>query len=213
MRSWAGSDFNGANAPTSLSGTTVTVGGLNAFIDYISPSQVNAQVPQSVLSGAQQVVATTAEGASTAYSINVAATEPGLLAPASFVVNGKQNIVALFEDGVTYALPPGAIPGLASQRATPGETITIYGVGFGPVIPNIPAGQIVQQSNTLADSFQVSFGGSPAVLSYSGLAPNFVGLYQFNIVVPNVAASDTVPLTFTLNGTAGKQTLYIAVGN
>ena len=91
--------------------------------------------------------------------------------------------------------------------------ITIYGVGFGPVIPNIPAGQIVQQSNTLANSFQVSFGGSPAVLPYSGLAPGFVGLYQFNVVVPNVAASDTVPVTFTLNGTAGTQTLYIATGN
>ena len=212
-RSWAGTDFSGVNAPTSLSGTSVTVGGLNAFIDYISPSQVNAQVPQNVLSGTQQVVVTTALGASKAYSINVAATEPGLLAPSSFVINGKQNIVALFADGVTYVLPPGAISGLASKRATPGQTITTYGVGFGPVDPNIPAGQIVQQSNTLADSFQVSFGGSPAVLSYSGLAPSFVGLYQFNIVVPNVAASDTVPVTFTLNGTAGTQTLYIAVGN
>jgi uncharacterized protein (TIGR03437 family) len=80
-------------------------------------------------------------------------------------------------------------------------------------MPNIPAGQIVPQTNTLADPFQVSFGGSPAVLSYSGLAPGFVGLYQFNVVVPNVAASDTVPVTFTLSGTAGTQTLYIAVGN
>jgi uncharacterized protein (TIGR03437 family) len=215
-RSWAGSDFsgvNGVNAPTSLSGTTVTIGGLNAFIDYISPSQVNAQVPQNVPSGAQPVVVTTAAGAGTAYSINVKATEPGLLAPPSFLINGKQMIVALFADGVTYVLPPGAIPGVASQRATPGQTITIYGVGFGPVMPNIPAGQIVQQTNTLADPFQVSFGGSPAVLSYSGLAPGFVGLYQFNVVVPNVAASDTVPVTFTLSGTAGTQTLYIAVGN
>jgi uncharacterized protein (TIGR03437 family) len=212
-RSWAGTDFSGVNAPTSLSGTTVTIGGLNAFIDYISPSQVNAQVPQNVLSGAQQVVVTTAAGANTAYTITVKATEPGLLAPPSFVINGKQNIVALFADGVTYVLPPGAIPGVASQRVTPGQTITIYGIGFGPVSPSIPAGQIVQQTNTLADSIQVSFGGSPAVLAYSGLAPGFVGLYQFNVVVPNVAASDTVPVTFTLNGTAGTQTLYIATGN
>ena len=116
-----------------------------------------------------------------------------------------------FADGVTYALPPGAIPGLASKRATPGQMITIYGVGFGPVTPNIPAGQIVQQSNTLADSVQVSFGGLPAVLSYSGLAPGYVGLYQFNVYVPNVPASDTAAVTFSVGGVKGTQNLHIAV--
>jgi uncharacterized protein (TIGR03437 family) len=40
-----------------------------------------------------------------------------------------------------------------------------------------------------------------------------VGLYQFNVVVPNVAASDTVPLTFALNGTPGTQTFSIPVQN
>ena len=52
-----------------------------------------------------------------------------------------------------------------------------------------------------------------AMANYSGLAPNYVGLYQFNIVVPNVAASNAVPLTFTLGGGGGTQTLYIAVQN
>jgi uncharacterized protein (TIGR03437 family) len=50
-------------------------------------------------------------------------------------------------------------------------------------------------------------------VSYSGLAPNYIGLYQFNVVVPNVAASDTVPVTFTLGSAASTQTLYVAVGN
>jgi uncharacterized protein (TIGR03437 family) len=40
-----------------------------------------------------------------------------------------------------------------------------------------------------------------------------MGLYQFNVVVPAVAASDTVPLTFTLNGVGGTQTLSIAIAN
>jgi uncharacterized protein (TIGR03437 family) len=56
-------------------------------------------------------------------------------------------------------------------------------------------------------------GGLPTVLSYSGLAPGYVGLYQLNVVVPNVPASDAVQVTVTLGGTAGTQTLYIAVGN
>jgi uncharacterized protein (TIGR03437 family) len=50
-----------------------------------------------------------------------------------------------------------------------------------------------------------------ASLSYSGLAPNLIGLYQFNVVIPNVSASGAAPLTFTLDGAAGTQTLYIAV--
>jgi uncharacterized protein (TIGR03437 family) len=40
-----------------------------------------------------------------------------------------------------------------------------------------------------------------------------LGLYQFNVVVPNIAASDAVPLTFSLNGTAGTQELIIAISN
>ena len=56
-------------------------------------------------------------------------------------------------------------------------------------------------------------GGMSATASYAGLAPNYTGLYQFNVIVPNVAASDAVPLTFTLGGVPGTQTLYIAVAN
>ena len=78
--------------------------------------------------------------------------------------------------------------------------------------PNIPAGQIVQQMNKLP-SFQVSFAGIPATVTYDGLAPTYVGLYQFNVVVPNVTASDTVPLTFSDGTTAGSQTLVISIGN
>jgi len=40
-----------------------------------------------------------------------------------------------------------------------------------------------------------------------------VGLYQFNVTVPAIAPSDTVPLTFTLGGITGNQKLFIAVGS
>ena len=54
-RSWNGSDFNGVNAPTKLDGTIVTIGGQLAFIDFISPVQVNALVPSNVGTGPQQL--------------------------------------------------------------------------------------------------------------------------------------------------------------
>jgi uncharacterized protein (TIGR03437 family) len=210
-RSWTGGDFSGINAPTSLDGTSVTVGGQSAFIDYISPGQVNAQVPSNVGAGSQQLVVTTSVGPSTPYTVTVNSTEPGLFAPSSFIVGGNQYVGALFSDGVTYVLPPGAVAGITSRRAQPGDNITLYGIGFGGVVPNIPAGQVVQQENSLASSFHLFFGATEAAVSYAGLAPAAVGLYQFNATVPTVPASDTVPLTFTLGGAPGTQTLYIPV--
>jgi uncharacterized protein (TIGR03437 family) len=63
----------------------------------------------------------------------------------------------------------------------------------------------------LTSALNISIGGMSATVSYAGLAPTFVGLYQFNVVIPNIAASDTAPVSFTLNGTAGTQTLALAV--
>jgi len=211
-RSWGSADFSGNNAPTSLDGTKVTIGGKSAFIDYISPSQVNALVTSDTPTGAQQLTVTNSIGTSSTYNVTVNALEPGFLAPASFNIGGTQYAAALFTDGVIYVLPVGAIPGVASRPAKPGDTIILYGVGFGPVTPAIPAGQIVQQANSLASAFQMAIGGVPVTPQYAGLAPNFVGLYQFNIVVPNVPTG-TAPLTFTLGGTPGTQTLNLAIGN
>jgi uncharacterized protein (TIGR03437 family) len=212
-RGWTGADFSGNTAPTALDGTSVTVGGQPAFVDYISPGQVDAQVPSNIGAGSQPVVVTTNGVASAPLSVTVNLEEPGLLAPPSFKIGGTQYVVALFPDGVTYVAPPGAISGVTSRRAKPGDIITLYGIGFGAVTPSIAAGQIVGQANTLAAPFHILFGGIEATQQYDGLAPSAVGLYQFNVVVPNVAADDTVPVTFTLAGVAGPQTLYIAVGN
>ena len=108
-------DFVGNNAPTSVGGTTVTVGGQSLFIDYVSPGQVNGEVPSNVATGSQQVIVTTAGGSSNAFTINVNATEPGVLAPTQFDINGTQYAVAVFSDGF-YDLPPGTA-GVAAKLA------------------------------------------------------------------------------------------------
>jgi uncharacterized protein (TIGR03437 family) len=60
----------------------------------------------------------------------------------------------------------------------------------------------------------MSFGGTQVTPAYYGLAPTFVGLYQFNVVVPlSIANSDAVPLTFNVGGNTGSQTLFTAVHN
>ena len=211
-RIWGAADFSGVNAPTTLNGTTVTVAGVSAFIDYVSPTQVNAQVPSGIPTGMQPVVVTTAGGSSVGYNIQVNPLQPGLLAPPAFQLNGNQYVVALYPDGVTYVLPPGITNAVPTKRTKAGDTIIFYGVGFGTVTPNIPAGQIEGQSNAVTNAFQIYFAGTPATVTYAGLTPTFVGLYQFNVVVPSVTPSDTVPVTFKAGTALSTQTMVIPVG-
>ena len=181
-RTWAGADFNGVKAPTSLSGTKVTIGGQDAVLSYISPGQVNAR-------------------------------QPGLFAHPAFTIGGKQHIGAVFSnDGNTFVMPTGAVPGITSRPAKPGETILLFGIGFGAVTPGAWAGEIAQQQSKLVEPVAMYVNQSRATLLYDGLVPGAVGLYQFNLVVPTMAASDAVPLTFYQGGVAGTQTLYMAVG-
>jgi uncharacterized protein (TIGR03437 family) len=123
-------------------------------------------------------------------------------------------VVAQLLDG-TYVLPTGAIAGVTSRPAKPGETIVIYGIGFGSAENSAqqisPVGQIASGQTNLTSNFTASFGSTPAVVSYAGLAPGYVGLYQFNLVIPTVPDSNAVPFAFTLGGAAGGQTLYTAV--
>ena len=137
--------------------------------------------------------------------------QPGLLAPSSLKMGDKQYTQAVFPDGTTMALPAGMSQGAQARPARPGETMVFYGVGFGPVTPDQGAGDVVQSGNTLLLPFQVFFGGKSAAVSYAGLAPGTVGLYQFNVVVPDAAEGDAVPLTFSVGGATGQQALYTAV--
>jgi uncharacterized protein (TIGR03437 family) len=210
IRGWSRADFTGNNAPTMLGGVKVNFGGQAAFVDYVSPGQVDVQLPSNIANDTLQLTLTNANGTSAPASLNVKAAEPGLLAPVSFKIGANQYVVAQFVDG-TYVLPTGAIAGVTSRPAKPGDTIIIYGVGFGAVTPNIQAGEIVTEQNQLSQTFEMEFGTAQAQMPYFGLAPNLVGVYQFNVVVPEVLDNDLVPLTFKLGGVAGTQTLFTAV--
>lgn len=215
-RTWAASDFVGVRAPTSLNRTTVSVGGQAAFIDYISPTQINAQVPSGIGLGTLSVVVGTATGASTAFNITAKLQSPGLYAPPAYKIAGKQYVGALFTDFKTYAFPTSAFSGIPSRPAKPGDVIVLYGIGFGQV-PGTLAGQIAESTNNLTLAIQPKFyfDGVQAQVQYAGLVAGSVGLYQFNVIVPPIADNDAAKLTFTVNysgaDTPGEQTLYTAV--
>ncbi len=94
-RNWANSDFAGSTAPISLDGVSVSVGGQAAFVDYISPTQVNAELPSNIAAGGTvPVTVTNGSMTGTPYNLNINPTEPGLLAPANFKVGSNQYVVA-----------------------------------------------------------------------------------------------------------------------
>jgi uncharacterized protein (TIGR03437 family) len=207
-RSWQASDFTGNTAPTSLGGVSVSVNGQPASVSYVSPGQVNALVPSAIAPGTAVVTVANGSQVSNSYIVTVNALEPGLLVFPPTTSSLSQYVVAIFPDYTTYVLPP--LPpyiGISapSRRAQAGDTITLYGIGFGPVIPDLPAGSIATQANSLQASVEVTFDGHPGQVTYAGSAPGFVGLYQIDVVVPDgvVAAgtfSDFVPVAVVLNG-------------
>jgi uncharacterized protein (TIGR03437 family) len=127
-------------------------------------------------------------------------------------VNGKPYLVAVVNNTVTYILPSSTnATGIAFRPAHPGEVISFFGNGFGSVTPAPAPDQLVNQMNMLSNSFTVQIGGVTATVDYAGLALQAIGLYQFNVVVPNVPDGDVVPVTFSVGGATGTQTLYTAV--
>jgi uncharacterized protein (TIGR03437 family) len=72
-----------------------------------------------------------------------------------------------------------------SVRREPGDTIVIYGVGFGSVNPKIPPGQIAEESGWLAAQVSFSIGGQPAQTAYDGLAPGESGAQTLAIAITN----------------------------
>ena len=122
-------------------------------------------------------------------------------------------MVAQFTDG-TYVGAANLINGLKFRPAKAGDIVTIYGIGFGPVTPNTPAGTVASGITALQNKANFLFGQTAGDLActgcYAGLAPGAVGLYQFNIKVPNGPTGD-VALVVDAGGVSTKQTLFITV--
>ena len=211
-RAWTESDFTSGQAPTVLDGTKVSIGGKAAYIAAIAPGLVTALLPSDLEAGEQLLTVTTAAGTSSACAVKVDASQPALYTPPTFQVDGKRYVAALLNDG-SYALPSGAVAGTESRPARPGETIVLYGAGFGAVTPLAANGELVQQDNTLNAPLEVFFGDTPATVVSQGLVPGKVGIYRFEVLVPVVDANAAVPVSFKLNGVAGRQVLYTAVQN
>ena len=212
-RQWAAGDFTGTAAPTTLDGVSVSVAGSPAYLSYISPTQINLQVPDgNAVNGTVHVVVTNQGAAGAPASLTINAQQPGLLAPAGFIAGGKQYVVAVHAATGAF-VGNGSVAGVPAAPAAAGETLTFYGIGFGAVTPVAPAGRLAGGQATLDSPFTMTIGNAAAKASYAGIAPGVVGLYQFNVVVPAVPAAATdLPVQTTLNGVVIAQTLFLPAG-
>ena len=84
-------------------------------------------------------------------SFQLKAVVAGLLAPAAFKVEDKQYAVAVHASTGAY-VSNGSIPDVAAAPAVPGETLTFYGTGFGPVTPAVLAGRVVTGLASITNS-------------------------------------------------------------
>lgn len=188
-RSWQLSDFVNGQMPTSLDGVSVTLNGVNAFVSYISPNQVNALAPPSLQPGLVQVQLTN-NGANSA----IASVQLQSYSPTFFTFTGGY-VAAVHADGALIG-PTSLYPG-ASTPAQRGEIIQLYANGFGPCTSPVTPGS-PQQTGTLPTMPVITIGGTQAAVAFAGLISP--GLYQFNVTIPANAASGDNTLTASYAG-------------
>jgi uncharacterized protein (TIGR03437 family) len=184
--------------PSTLAGTAVLIGDKTLPLDYVSPTQVNALLPFSLMPNTT-VSLTVQRSGTGSVPIGVTIADLG---PAIFAVNGEgtgQGAVTIASSGL-LAAPIGAFPG--SQPVARGDFLAIYCTGLGAVHDTPADGAPAPSSPPFATTFatpSVTIGGIPAAVSYSGLAPGLVGLYQVNVQVPNDAPTgNAVNLAITV---------------
>jgi uncharacterized protein (TIGR03437 family) len=200
--SWQSSDFINGMLPTSLQGVSVTINGKAAFVNYISPTQINVLAPDDSTTGTVQVQVTTAQQAGNAFGI-----AKNQFSPALFTIDNGVYAAALHAD-YSLVAPVNLISGVTSTPAKPGETIQFYATGFGPTNPASPSAQLVTTPEPLANPVQVTIGGQPATVVYAGLVES--GTYQLNVTVPNVANGNQ-PVAATIGGVTSQTGVSITV--
>jgi uncharacterized protein (TIGR03118 family) len=148
------------SAGTALNGVSVAVNGEPAFVSFIGNTQINFLVPSDVQLGSGQIVITDNGLAGAPVATTIAPSAPGFFILGS--ANGTAYIAAEHADGSLIG-PANLIKGATTTGAKAGETIQIFGTGFGAQ----PA---------------VIIEGIPATVTFAGqISP---GLYQINVVVP-----------------------------
>ena len=185
--------------PLSIADTSVTVNGIVAPVLFVSPGQINAQVPWEVVAGSATVVVRAQGSASAKFNITVHAAAPGLF------TNLQGEAAAINADGSVNS---------AQHPAPAGSFVSVFFTGQGPVAKPVddgatpPAGQIV--ASTMKAS--ATIGGAAAEVQFAGLSPLFPGVAQLNVKVPTLSSGNH-PLILTIGGKASNSAQLVVSGH
>ncbi len=206
-RTWEGADFLGNTLPTTLDGTSVSINGKPAAVYYISPTQLNVLAPNDDSTGPVAVTVTTPQGTAS----STASLQP--LAPSFFMLDpqNRKYVAAVNLDGSIIG-PAGlysSSPNLTKPLVA-GTRALVYGTGWGVTDPRQPDG--LNFSNGLplvnASNLHITIGGTPAQVEFAGAVTP--GLYQFNIVAPNLATGDYA-IVGEINGVRTQSNAFITI--
>jgi uncharacterized protein (TIGR03437 family) len=205
---------------TTLGNATVTFGNTAAPLLFTSHAsggdQINAQIPWET-AGQSSVQAVVKNGANSSAPASVALTSaaPGLF----YFTSGSSNYAIAYgnSDG-QFAIAAGAVPGLTTHPAKINDptTLVLLCTGLGPVNPPLKSGHAVEDgvAHPTATNPVVTVGGTAAQVVFSGASPQFVGVYQINIIIaPGTPTGNNIPLQISMNGITTSNQITIAVSN
>lgn len=195
-------DLN-APMPTALNGTQVYVGSQPLQLLYVSPGQINALLPSTLRPGqSYSLVVGVGISQSAPLSFTVADAQPAI-----YAIDGSGSGQGVIEIAGTGSLAATSLSG--SRPAKPGEYLTIYCDGLGPVTaangqanPASGAATPVNTIFTTTGSVTVNIGGITQPAQFSGLAPEMTSVYQVNAQVPDGVTGDAVPVIVTVTDPA-----------
>jgi uncharacterized protein (TIGR03437 family) len=218
-RSVQGPDLVNGVLPTNLAGVCVQIDGLPAFITYVSPGQVNIQVP-AVHSGVNVPLQVTTGCGSDTPLQGPTVSVPTLAATPEFLfwvktATGVNPAIAVNAVTGDYIGVSGLIPGIKFVPAKPGDYLTIYGVSFGATNPTVAPGAAPATIAPVSNA-ALALGAnqlSPANLLYVGATPGTAGLYQVNIQVPIGLSDGDYPLSLTIGNVSTPTGAFLTVKN
>jgi adhesin/invasin len=187
--------------PAALGGVEVLIGGMNAPLFYISPGQLNVEIPVELPANRTYPTVLVAGGQySVPQNFDLVPVNPGTVA---------------FSDGTLVAQHADYTLVSSSHPASPGEPLTIYLVGMGATNPSVQSGTAAPSAPlaTVPSKIVVTVDGQPASVTFAGLTPGGVGLYQINFAVPAIARTGTLPVVITQDGVPANPTKLIVAAH
>lgn len=203
-RAWTKADLVNNALPTKLDNVAVTLNGEPAYVSSISPMEITFLVPSDMTAGPVEVQ--TSNGGLMSASVMVTLEA---LAPAFYLLGDTKYLSAEHSDDASLVGPPNLISGATTRPARPGETIVLYGTGFGVTDPPAPKGKLVTSALKLVTPPVITIGGQAAQVLFAGLSE--AGRYQFNVIVPSgLRAGDAAVLAW-LPGVQSQPNAFLSI--